>query len=47
MEYAILVVVDEVWSNTDILQMQLGITSEEIAFTSYTTQTPEVLVFIP
>ena len=47
MEYAILVVVDEVRSNTDILQMQLGITGKEIAFTSHTTQTPEVLVFIP
>ena len=47
MEYAILVVVDEVWSHAHIFQLQFCITGEEIAFTSHTTQAPEVLVFIP
>ncbi len=41
MEYAILVVVDEVRSHAHIFQLQFGITSEEIAFTSHTTQTPK------
>ena len=46
-EHTILVVVYKVRSNTDILQMQLGITGKEIAFTSHTTQAPEVLILIP
>ena len=46
-EHTILVVVYKVRSNTDILQLQLGITGKEVALTSHTTQAPKVLILIP
>ena len=46
-QHTILVVIDQVWSHTNILQVQLGITSIEIVLTNRTAQTPEVLVLAP
>ena len=45
-ERAVLIVIDQVWRDTDILDMRLPVLRIEIARTSYPTQPPEVLVLI-
>ena len=47
LQYTVSVVVHQIRCDTDILNMVLGVATIQVAITSHTTQSPEVLILTP